>query len=95
MRCVAARFGVLVGLGVAVGLTVSVGTGVFVAVGLGVEVLVGAGVANVEQADDRKSSRIRVKDKVSRTLLRCIYPPWYRAVLKSGRMIRNSSKERK
>jgi hypothetical protein len=72
---VAARFGVLVGLGVDVGLSVAVGVAVFVAVGWGVEVFVGAGGANVLQEEMRRSIMRILMIKVSDVVLRCIYPP--------------------
>jgi hypothetical protein len=75
MRCVAARFGVLVGLGVEVGLSVAVGVAIFVAVGSGVDVLVGTGGADVEQAETRKSITRILMNKGSDVVLRCIYPP--------------------
>jgi hypothetical protein len=72
---VAARFGVLVGLGVDVGLTVAVGVAVFVAVGWGVEVLVGAGGANVEQEEKSKRITRILTDRIDDVVLRCIYSP--------------------
>jgi len=73
MCCVAARSGVIVGIGVDVGLAVFVGATVFLA--LGVAVLVGTGGAIVEQADEKRSINNRMKDKVDRVFLGCIYPP--------------------
>jgi hypothetical protein len=71
---VAARFGVLVGLGVAEGRGVFVGVAVSVLVAVGGGVLVGVGWAVVAQARETKA-RMRAKATNGFRDLCCIHPP--------------------